>query len=281
MSENIWMVVPRVPEPIDQNLIGRDEVPKPPTSRDLGKLGAFLTTPMGIAYYAWAKTTPHWDVVDMNNEHVYATGIGDQQVWYVPARWNGVSGAAGRYYWVPVAFKLDVNAMAAADALKIQEDAANAKALADARAAAAGGSSGASKFGGSPGMGSAAMTGFRPSKELGLYEGPQGRIWIAMNKSQSLANNGPHPGLWAAIPDGWDMSQWGKPEDNGLPPGAYLLTFDDPSDPSTIRPASQEYATVLQRAQQGDHDAYWALSMLGVAGSLPAPERSFWDIIGL
>lgn len=277
MAQDVWMVTPRTPEPINDNLIGRDEVPKPPTSRDLGKLSSFLTTPMGVAYFAWAKQGPKWDVVDMNNEHVYAAGIGADQIWYVPARWNGLSGVGGRYYWVPVTFSLDRTAMAAADALQIQQDAANAKALADARAAAMGQSGGTSKFGGVPGGMAGGMTGFRASKELGLYDGPMNRIWIAKNKSESGASNGPHPKMYAALPDGWDMAQWGKPEDNGLPPGAFLLVFDDPSDPSTVRPASQEYETVRQRAMQGDDNAYAALRELGATGDLPPPQPSIWD----
>lgn len=271
MARDIYLVTPQVAEPLNENLIGRDEVPKPPTSRDIGKLSAWLPTPMGQAFYAWARGVPGWDVVDMNDEHIYITGSGGDAIFWVPARTGGAAvGAAKRYYWIPIKITLDRQAMAAADALQIQQDAANAKTIADARAAA-GGAYDASKYGGGGAAGGTLTVGFKPSKELSLFEGPSGRIWVASNKSQSGTNNGPHEGIFLALPDGWDLSQWGKPEDNGLPPGAYLLSMDDPEDTSTIRPAGQEYATVLQRAIQGDENARWALQTLGVTRDLPPP----------
>jgi len=261
----IYKIIPRAPEPLDSNLTGRDEVPKA-GARNLGKLGTWVATPMGVAYRNWARTVPHWDVDDMADELVYATGTGTGQIWWVPARNNGTRGPAGRYYWVPVSIVEDLDAEAQAQAEEISAANARAKLIADAQN---GGSSGTMSSNPYVVSGSVAAPGKplspQPAKELSLFEGPNGRIWYAMTVAQSSsASQSPHPGIALAGPMAWNQKDWGKPEDQGLPPGIRLVTMDDTSDVSTVRPAAQEYQIVLARAQQGDESAAMVLQSLGI-----------------
>ncbi len=262
MTRDIYKVIPLVSEPINDNLTGRDEVPKE-GRREVGTLSRWLTTPMGQAYFSWARAIPKWDVTDMGNETVYAYGIGSSASFYVPARWNGVHGSSGRYYWVPIRIEKDLVAMAQAEALEIQNQAEIDRALAEARAAAGGGSSSSPYGAPASGMGTASMTGRRSGKELSLFNGKGGRIWYAMTKGQSAAQSGPHPGIFIAGPEAWDQA-WGKPEENGLPQGAYLVSMDDPSDVSSVRPATPEFKTVYARATSGDDSAAEVLRDLGI-----------------
>lgn len=121
----------------------------------------------------------------------------------------------------------------------------------------------------------AALTAPKRAYELTMLR--DGRFFYALNARDSAAQDSPHTGVVAAGPALWPP-QFGKPSDNGLPDGLYLLSVDPadagPADaaidsdgdgvPDIIIPAAKAYKALILAAQRGDAGALEAANALSI-----------------
>lgn len=104
-----------------------------------------------------------------------------------------------------------------------------------------------------------------------------GRFFYAMNKHESAGPDSPHTGVIAAGPGLWPPV-FGRPADQGLPDGLYLLSVEpadaSPEDaaidldgdgvPDCIIPASKAYKALVMAAAAGDPGAIEAANALEI-----------------
>lgn len=195
-----------------------------------------------------------YDVQDGNDWKVYIdtpVHVEGQSTYYYPVNGGKFEYGASKFATDPIAIQAKLLAKQQAQA-----------AIDMANQPAGSGSSGANPYVYTPAGSMPAQAMSRMGVELTLPQGPNGPIWWAKTRDQSAAQSGPHPGIAVAGPMVWNP-EWGKPEDNGLPPGKAILTIDG-KDLATVRPAGRVLKIVMGRAASGDSEAMEVLDELEI-----------------
>jgi len=237
----------------------------PPDKQTWGTRKEFDGTKLGIKARRFFKEQLKFDYDDVTAKPVYTKGSGRDATFFIPV----AQGPLG-YYWEATRFTVDPAVLAAigteqqqseAQAAIIAAQQARDKAKADAEIRKLQAETAAlnAQAGLSP-DGSAVPA--PPAKELTIFNNGNS-AFTAVSAQESMDPAGPHPGVSGAGPGMWEkfVGTNVKPEAVGLPPGQYLLAYNN----GNFGAATQEYNSLLPEARTGDTYAQQVLRGLGIS----------------